>query len=83
LNARSFVAFRHTELPRLSTTRADIFLRVGNFEAAEKAIRRVISVMDKIEELSDYEKSDYLGTLAPIGGRGAALHGLAPLPPYL
>jgi tetratricopeptide (TPR) repeat protein len=50
------------------------FLRVGNFGAAEKAIRRAISVMDKIAELSDYEKSDYLGTLASIleaTGRGS------------
>lgn len=49
------------------------FLRVGKFGAAEKAIERAISVMDKIEELSDYEKSDYVGTLASIlegTGRG-------------
>jgi hypothetical protein len=45
--------------------------------------RREGHTTSNIEELSDYEKSDYLGTLASIGGRGAALHGLAPLPPYL
>jgi hypothetical protein len=59
-----------------------IFFAELEISKPEKAIRRVISVMDKIEELSDYEKSDYLGTLASIG-RGAALHDLAPLPPYL
>ncbi len=42
------------------------FLRVGDLGAAEKAIGRAISVMDKIEKLSDYEKSDYLGTLASV-----------------
>jgi tetratricopeptide (TPR) repeat protein len=41
-------------------------LRTGNVAAAETAIRRAISVMDKIEELSGYEKSDYLATLALI-----------------
>ena len=42
------------------------FLRIENFGAAEKAIGRAISVIDKIEELSGYEKSDYFGTLASI-----------------
>ena len=42
------------------------FMRVGDLGAAEKAIGRAISVMDKIEKLSDYEKSDYLGTLASV-----------------
>jgi tetratricopeptide (TPR) repeat protein len=41
-------------------------LRTGNVAPAETAIRRAISVMDKIEELSGYEKSDYLTTLASI-----------------
>jgi tetratricopeptide (TPR) repeat protein len=41
-------------------------LRVEDLGAAEKAIGRAISVMDEIEGLSDYEKSDYLGTLASI-----------------
>lgn len=34
--------------------------------AAEKAIGQAISVMDEIEKLSGYEKSDYLGTLASV-----------------
>ena len=41
-------------------------MRVGDLGAAEKAIGRAISVMDKIEKLSDYEKSDYLATLASV-----------------
>ena len=41
-------------------------LRVEDFGAAEKAIGRAISFMDKIEKLSDYEKSDYFGTMASI-----------------
>jgi tetratricopeptide (TPR) repeat protein len=41
-------------------------LRVEDLGAAEKAIGRAISVMDEIEGLSDYEKSDYLGTLGSI-----------------
>jgi tetratricopeptide (TPR) repeat protein len=41
-------------------------LRMGNMAPAETAIRRAISVMDKIEELSGYEKSDYLARLASI-----------------
>jgi tetratricopeptide (TPR) repeat protein len=41
-------------------------LRTGNVIPAETAIRRAISVMDKIEELSGYERSDYLTTLASI-----------------
>jgi tetratricopeptide (TPR) repeat protein len=40
------------------------FLRREDFAAAEKAIRRVTSVMDKIDSISDYEKADYLGVLA-------------------
>jgi tetratricopeptide (TPR) repeat protein len=42
------------------------FLRVEDFGAAEKAIGRAISIIDRIEELSDSEKSDYFGTLASI-----------------
>jgi len=41
-------------------------LRVGKLGPAENAIRRAISVMDRVSELSDYEKSDYLSTLASI-----------------
>lgn len=40
------------------------FLRVGNFVDAEKAIRRAIETMDQIDGISDYEKSDYMATLA-------------------
>lgn len=39
---------------------------MGKVAPAETAIRRAISVMDKIEQLSGYEKSDYLATLASI-----------------
>lgn len=48
-------------------------LRVGDFNGSKKAISRAISVMDEIENLSDYEKSDYLSTLASVldaTGRG-------------
>lgn len=41
-------------------------LRIGKVAPAEAAIRRAISAMDQIEELSGYEKSDYLATLASI-----------------
>jgi Flp pilus assembly protein TadD len=41
-------------------------LRMGKMVPAEAAIRRAISVMDTIAQLSGYEKSDYLGTLASI-----------------
>jgi hypothetical protein len=41
-------------------------LRTGDLEGAERAIRRVVSVMDDIEHLSDYERSDYLATLATV-----------------
>jgi tetratricopeptide (TPR) repeat protein len=41
-------------------------LRMGKTAPAEGAIRRAISVMDMIEQLSGYEESDYLGTLASI-----------------
>jgi len=41
-------------------------LRMGKLTPAETAIRRAISVMDKIDNLSDCEKSDYLSTLALI-----------------
>jgi tetratricopeptide (TPR) repeat protein len=41
-------------------------LRMGKTVPAEAAIRRAISVMDTVEQLSGYEKSDYLGTLASI-----------------
>jgi tetratricopeptide (TPR) repeat protein len=40
--------------------------RAGEFRAAEAAIQRAISAMDKINELSGYEKSDYYSTLASI-----------------
>lgn len=42
------------------------FLRVGEFGSAETTIRRAVSVMDEIEALSDYEKSDYLSVLASV-----------------
>jgi tetratricopeptide (TPR) repeat protein len=45
-------------------------IRAGQFADAEKAIRRVIEAMDKIDGVSDFEKSDYIATLA------AALDGL-------
>jgi hypothetical protein len=41
-------------------------LRMGKLGPAEAAIRRAISVMDQTGDLSDYEKSDYLSTLASI-----------------
>ena len=41
-------------------------LRMSRLGPAEAAIRRTISVMDQISGLSDYEKSDYLSTLASI-----------------
>src|SRR5262249_40182775 len=41
-------------------------LRMGKLAPAEVAIKRAIDVMDKIGNLSDYEKSDYLSTLASI-----------------
>lgn len=41
-------------------------LRMGRIAPAEAAIRRAITVMDKIDKLSDYEKSDYLATLASV-----------------
>ena len=43
-------------------------LRIGKLGPAETAIRRVIEAMDVIAEVSDYEKSDYLATLASILG---------------
>jgi tetratricopeptide (TPR) repeat protein len=39
-------------------------LRVGKFADAETAIRRVTQVMDDIDGVSDFEKSDYVATLA-------------------
>jgi tetratricopeptide (TPR) repeat protein len=41
-------------------------LRMGKLNLAESAIRRAISVIDKVGDLSDYEKSDYFSTLASI-----------------
>lgn len=41
-------------------------LRIGDFGASEKAIRKAISVMDEIQDLTQYEKSDYLSTLASV-----------------
>jgi tetratricopeptide (TPR) repeat protein len=41
-------------------------LRLGLLDAAEASIRRAIDVMDQIEGLSAYEKSDYLSTLGSI-----------------
>jgi tetratricopeptide (TPR) repeat protein len=49
-------------------------LRLGLLDSAEVSIRRAIGVMDLIEGLSPYEKSDYLSTLASIleaAGRNA------------
>jgi tetratricopeptide (TPR) repeat protein len=45
---------------------SEFFLRVEDFGAAENAVQRAISVIDRIEELSDSEKSDYFATLASI-----------------
>jgi hypothetical protein len=39
-------------------------IRAGKFDNAEKAIRRVTEAMDKIDGVSDFEKSDYIATLA-------------------
>jgi tetratricopeptide (TPR) repeat protein len=39
-------------------------LRAGKFADAETTIRRVTEAMDKIEGVSDFEKSDYMATLA-------------------
>jgi hypothetical protein len=39
---------------------------MGKTAPAEAAIRRAISAMDTVEQLSGYEKSDYLNTLASI-----------------
>jgi tetratricopeptide (TPR) repeat protein len=41
-------------------------LRMGKTAPAEAAIRRAISAMDTVEQLSGYEKSEYLNTLASI-----------------
>jgi tetratricopeptide (TPR) repeat protein len=41
-------------------------LRTGEPSPAETTIRRAVSVMDEIETLSDYEKSDYLVVLASV-----------------
>lgn len=45
-------------------------IRAGNFADAEKTIRGVTEAMDKVDGVSDFEKSDYIATLA------AALDGL-------
>lgn len=42
------------------------FLRVGDFSFAEAAIRRALSVVDSVDELSDYEVSDYWSVLASV-----------------
>jgi tetratricopeptide (TPR) repeat protein len=39
-------------------------IRAEKFGDAEKAIRRVTEAMDKVDEVSDFEKSDYIATLA-------------------
>ena len=39
-------------------------VRTGRFADAENAIRRVTQVMDEIDGVSDFEKSDYIATLA-------------------
>lgn len=41
-------------------------LRIPSLGPAEEKIRRAISVVDQVESISDYEKSDYFGTLAEI-----------------
>jgi tetratricopeptide (TPR) repeat protein len=49
-------------------------LRLGPLDPAEASIRRAIDVMDQIEGLSTYEKSDYFSTLGSIleaAGRNA------------
>jgi tetratricopeptide (TPR) repeat protein len=43
-----------------------LLFRIGEFTTAESVIRRAMSAMDRIEELSKYEKSDYFSTLASI-----------------
>jgi tetratricopeptide (TPR) repeat protein len=40
--------------------------RAGKFADAENAIRRVTGAMDKIDAVSDYERSDYMATLASV-----------------
>jgi tetratricopeptide (TPR) repeat protein len=42
------------------------FLRISELSRAEEKARRAISAMDQIDELSDYERSDYMNTLASI-----------------
>jgi tetratricopeptide (TPR) repeat protein len=39
-------------------------IRTGRFADAETALRRVTQVMDEIDGVSDFEKSDYIATLA-------------------
>ena len=39
-------------------------IRTGRFADAEVALRRVTQVMDEIDGVSDFEKSDYIATLA-------------------
>jgi tetratricopeptide (TPR) repeat protein len=40
--------------------------RIQSFDLAETKIRRAISVMDGIDSLSDYDRSDYVATLSSI-----------------
>jgi tetratricopeptide (TPR) repeat protein len=48
-------------------------LRAGKFVEAEAAIRRVTGVMDDIDGVSDFEKSDYVAALASaLDGLGRA-----------
>lgn len=39
-------------------------LRAGRFADAENAIRRVTQIMDGVDSVSDFEKADYVATLA-------------------
>jgi len=39
-------------------------LRAGRFADAERPIRRVVETMDEIDGVSDFEKADYVATLA-------------------
>jgi len=72
-NTREFVGFLPMR-PEALYHQSGSLLRMGRLGPAEAVIRRAISVMDQIGDLSDYEKSDYLSTLASIleaHGRGA------------
>lgn len=56
--------FRHAQLRPVKRLRQPGEFKGRRLDNSE--IDRAISVMDKVEELSGYEKSDYLSTLASI-----------------